>query len=916
MTKNIREGFKHYYNNISIRRLIATKIILFSIVVIIIFLTILFCYQRNRRKIEDIVNNQVGLSIKVSSIFNSMNNALFLSIFRMYNKNYWYAELEFNNYMSYAEITLNKIIRDISKSNDLDMYYFKKDLVDVKISMRNLKVYFLNNIKMNRDLYFKKQEVYLFKDVFEEKVNNLEKYISKRSIMIDKNKGNVFFLNQVFEDLSILRRKINRLFLVIEDDLEKILSGKAKEEIKSQDIFSDMDFILDGIYKEIPGKREDLDEIKDILSSTKTISYENIQIAKKINEVQEDLIFYYSILDLLNSTTVLQFQYMADKAMDRLNKYQYCLIIVLVICFIFIGFTIFLLFIIMKKRVIRPLSILDLAIEQTGKGTGDVTLPIYTNDEFGRLANRFHEMAFSIKVREKSLLSKNIEIEKRKKQLEILKDYVEGIIQTSPNVIVTFDKNRRIVLVNRKAEELFNLDCNSLKDCKISDVDKKYVKYEDVIEDVINQKQYKTLYNKRMSIYDDKVFNIYIYPLANRVGGGAVFEAEDVTERVELQNKLVEAHRMETMGLLAGGFAHDFNNLLTGIIGNLELAKMSKRRDVMISHLTIAKDISEKASQLINQILLFSKSGVKTVKKINVSKTIDNVIGIASHSMRKNIKIVKNIKNKDLTIYGDFSQIAQIFLNLIINAIDAIGDKEDGKIVISAEMYRITESEKTKYNLIDKGDYLFFTCEDNGIGINEEIRKRIFDPFFTTKDRGSKKGTGLRLSIVYGIVKSHKGAIDVKSKEGAGTKMEVLIPAGKEKSFREARKSIIKGSGLVLLVDDEKIVRKVGEKMLEHLGYEVLTANDGKECIDILKNKENINLIILDLVMPGLDGIKTLKAFKKMGLKKSVIISSGHITLDMAYLREYDYIRGILKKPFNIEDLSFKVSKVIKEYSE
>ncbi|RKY83703.1 hypothetical protein DRQ09_09675, partial [candidate division KSB1 bacterium] len=394
----------------------------------------------------------------------------------------------------------------------------------------------------------------------------------------------------------------------------------------------------------------------------------------------------------------------------------------------------------------------------------------------------------------------------------------------------------------------------------------------------------------------------------------------DITERIKaeeekrkLQEQLFYAQKMESIGRLAGGIAHDFNNILTSVMGYAELLKMEfpdtttsegKAVDVILRG-------TERAANLTKQLLGFARGGKYNPVPININDVIRDVVSMSEKIFEKNIDVNYEFEQKVKTIEADRTQMEQVLTNLIINAKDAM--PLGGTLTFRTENIYIDKEYSNKYPEFKTGNYVKISVSDTGIGMTEEVKKHIFEPFFTTK--GLAKGTGLGLATVYGIIKNHNGYINVYSEAGKGTTFNIYLPASTKIAVRkEKNEKIFRGSGTILLIDDEEDVRNVAVKQLESLGYKVITASDGIKAIDIYaRNRNNIDLILLDMIMPGMSGIKTYLNLKKINPDVKVLIISGFSQNGRATELLEKGATGFIQKPFNLYRLSEIIYKTLKE---
>ena len=405
-------------------------------------------------------------------------------------------------------------------------------------------------------------------------------------------------------------------------------------------------------------------------------------------------------------------------------------------------------------------------------------------------------------------------------------------------------------------------------------------------------------------------------PIRNIDGNivGVVLVFRDITEQLRLQEQLNHTQKMDSIGQLAGGVAHDFNNMLFGISGAAELISMKAgdNKDIINFANTII-DATEKAAELTQKLLAFSRKAKIQSILLDVHNCITQAIQILMHTIDRKIKINSNLRAPISTIKGDPSQIQNLVLNLGVNARDAM--PHGGKLTINTSAITLNEDFcRSSLFHIEPGDYILITVKDTGTGMSKETQNRMFDPFFTTKDIG--KGTGLGLSAVYGIVRDHKGAITVKSKLGKGTTFQVYLPITESPKTveKQDRKIIEKGSGCILIVDDESIVRSTLEGYLKELGYSTMQAEDGKMAVKLVKESpKKIDCIVLDMIMPNMNGVETFKAIKKVVPDMKIIISSGFskdADVDTLIAHGAD---AFIQKPFRSDTLSDVLSRTLKQ---
>ncbi|MBW2219940.1 MAG: PAS domain S-box protein, partial [Deltaproteobacteria bacterium] len=382
-----------------------------------------------------------------------------------------------------------------------------------------------------------------------------------------------------------------------------------------------------------------------------------------------------------------------------------------------------------------------------------------------------------------------------------------------------------------------------------------------------------------------------------------------VEEKAKLEAQLQQAQKMESMGTLAGGIAHDFNNLLMGIQGRASLMMM----DVDSSHpynehLKGIEDYVKSAADLTKQLLGFARGGKYEVKAIDLNKLIINQNRMFGRT-RKEINIQEKFEKDLWATEVDQGQIEQVLLNLYVNSWQAMPG--GGDLYVQTENIVIDESFNRPYH-VEQGKYVKVSVTDTGVGMDEATQQRIFDPFFTTKEMG--RGTGLGLASVYGIIKSHGGSIDVFSEKGEGTTFNIYLPASEKEIVKEKKpqEEVLKGAETTLLVDDEDMILDVGRGIMEKLGYKVLTAKSGEEAIGVYeKNHDKIDMVILDMVMPGMGGGETYDKLKEINPGIKVLLSSGYSINGQASEILDRGCNGFIQKPFNVTDLAKSIRKVL-----
>jgi PAS domain S-box-containing protein len=385
--------------------------------------------------------------------------------------------------------------------------------------------------------------------------------------------------------------------------------------------------------------------------------------------------------------------------------------------------------------------------------------------------------------------------------------------------------------------------------------------------------------------------------------------ARDVTERRRLEAQVRQTAKMEAVGTLAGGIAHDFNNLLMGIQGNVSLIKLDiNPRHPSYERLEKIEKQIESGARLTSHLLGYARKGKYEVKRIDLNNLLkENAEGFGR--TRKGITIRQELDDDLFTIEADSGQIQQVLFNLFINASDAM--PIGGEIILKT-MNTTHDSIKMKSYDPKPGNYVLLTVADAGIGMDKETMKHIFEPFFTTKEMG--RGTGLGLASAYGIMKGHGGYINVESKKGQGTTFSIYLPASEKEVQRVVKtaEQVIEGTGTVLLVDDEEVILEVGQALLEAMGYRIMLARNGKEAIEVYrKNQDEIDIVVLDMVMPTIGGGEAYDRIKEINPDIKVLLSSGFSIDGEATEILQRGCNGFIQKPFRMNELSEKIREIL-----
>jgi two-component system, cell cycle sensor histidine kinase and response regulator CckA len=379
----------------------------------------------------------------------------------------------------------------------------------------------------------------------------------------------------------------------------------------------------------------------------------------------------------------------------------------------------------------------------------------------------------------------------------------------------------------------------------------------------------------------------------------------DITEKKQLEAQLLRVQRLESLGTLASGIAHDFNNILTPILAASQLLPLMlpNLNEQNRGLLKLIEESTKRGANLIKQILAFARGVEGERLPLKIQPVLLEVVQVIQQTFPKNIEIKSHLPTHELPyVLADATQLHQVLMNLCVNARDAM--PHGGKLALSAEQRQVDQADARKFLEARVGTYVVISVADTGTGISDQLLERIFDPFFTTKEQG--KGTGLGLSTVLGIVRDHEGFIQVESEVGQGTEFRIFLPtvAAVGRSELEGLNCLTANQELILIVDDEPLIRQVAQAMLESHNYQTLCAGGGLEAIALYKqHQDDIKVVLLDMMMPLMDGIELLKELQQLNPNVRAVAMSG--LLSNSYIPEEvsSSVKAFLSKPYTTQAL-------------
>ncbi len=551
------------------------------------------------------------------------------------------------------------------------------------------------------------------------------------------------------------------------------------------------------------------------------------------------------------------------------------------------------------------------------------------------LSKKFSSSFSAVEKLSEELSEKNIQLDddisekiKIEKELISTKNFLDNIFNSLKSILVTVDCEGDITQWNNAAEVFTGISREKALNHKLWKIIPVTEKIKETLNNADRSREPLTELLNTSDRNDPRFLSVTINPLIFNGIEGSVVRIDDITELEKKDAQLKQAQKMETVGTLAGGIAHDFNNILSGITGASSVMKQIIKKDPLeiekITEMLELMDMaSERATDLVQQLLTLSRKHEVNFSDIDINEAVKHVLKICQNTFDKSIKLQAEYYPEKAFTRADQTLIEQVILNLCVNASHAMtfmknaGEPYGGILTISVEKSYADKLFRESHPEAEDKYYWVISHRDTGTGIEPGILARIFDPFFTTKK--TKKGSGLGLAMVYSIIRQHGGFIDVYSEPGTGSIFNVYMPKIENKSeediisFKSPEEEIERGSGLILVIDDDEITLKAATSILIECGYNVISAADGAEGLCLYQEKHDIiKAVLLDMVMPVMSGRETFIEMQKINPAIKVLLSSGF--RDDQRIKEVMEmgVSGFIKKPYSLSGLSKNIADILR----
>lgn len=661
---------------------------------------------------------------------------------------------------------------------------------------------------------------------------------------------------------------------------------------------SDADKIEPPIIEHIDKQKQTIDDTKENF----IIVYQPVVFKEK----------YSGMLFLRASTSEL------DEQIKSLVYFMILLILVLIILSVILAER-------LQGIISKPvLNLVDAAKKISAEGNYAIRVQKMNNDEIGMLYDAFNDLM-------EQVLNRNIERDRVEGELKNAEFFLSSVIESMPSLLITIDEIGKISQWNKATARITRIEAAEAVGKNLWELLPDFSELKEPISKISDAENGQEFYKKMIKLKDETFyFNGSIFPLKDRTTPGKsryVIMLNNITE-IELKERLLrQSQKMETVGNLAGGLAHDFNNVLGGIIGTISLFKYKITKNKEITRQEIEKyfntieESASRASDMVQHLLSLTRRQELAVTPTDLNTTIKSIVKICKNTFDKSITIKTEYFPGNAMTLADPTQVEQSLLNLCINASHAMtimrkdNDRYGGTLNISLKKVAADKYFRHLHEEATEPEYWDISVSDSGVGMDQKILTKIFDPFFTTKAEG--RGTGLGLSMVYNIIKQHNGFINVYSQEGMGATFHIYLPI-LEGPIREEeinkKVEIPQGEGLILVVDDEEVMRQTASSILSECGYSVKVAENGEEAIQVFKKYKNeIKAVLLDMVMPRMSGQQTYIELSKIDKNVKVLLVSGFKQDDRVETILKMGVKGFMQKPYTLAALANKLSQLINE---
>lgn len=577
----------------------------------------------------------------------------------------------------------------------------------------------------------------------------------------------------------------------------------------------------------------------------------------------------------------------------------------------------------LQAIISKPILALGHATRKvSSEGNYSIRVQKMNNDEVGMLYDSFNDMMSQIQKRD-------TQRDRVENELKTTEFFLSSVMESMPSILITIEKDGIVTQWNKAAVQLTGIEPNQAKGKFLWDLLPAFEKYKEPISNVYRSQKTIQFYKESLKIKENTLYlNVTIFPLLDTQTPRFVFMINNVTEIESKEQQLRQSQKMETVGTLAGGLAHDFNNVLGGIIGTISLFKykVSKKREVTQSevekYFNTIEDSANRASDMVQHLLSLTRKQELLFAPTDLNTIIKSTIKICKNTFDKSIEINAIFTKEPAITNVDATQIEQSLLNLCINAYHAMtlmrheGEKFGGYLNITLEKIKTdkyTFHPPQQHNESRDEEFWRISVDDTGVGMNSKTLGKIFDPFFTTKKDG--KGTGLGLAMVYNIITQHKGFIDVYSQEGIGTTFHIYLPVHSSvflEKQNQPSEEIFMGEGLILVIDDEEIMRQTAKSILEECGYFVLLAENGEEGVQLYNtHKDEIKAVLLDMIMPKMSGKQAYIELAKINKDVKVLLASGFKQNGRIESIMELGVNGFIQKPYSLLKLANSLHQII-----